>query len=219
MVTLSGPSSSSIVSTPSPPRKRPRRSAVSSSISYVVPDSDDDMIADDNDDVMRQVKVIAKKRKVESNLQKWIKNLDILLKEEQRKVRRLRFGSLRFTERCLISTRRGRRSSMLPPSLERRFGFPRFVIHKTSKPLTELAKLERVLQGPRSSPCTSTQARQGEEATAVWDRHPRRRLQLGRRGRVPRTDYSLGQETQDRGNLSIRLPTIASPSFQVVFLG
>lgn len=45
------------------------------------------MIADDNDDVVREVKVIAKKRKVESNLQKWIKNLDLLLKEEQRKVR------------------------------------------------------------------------------------------------------------------------------------
>ena len=80
------PSSSASMMVPSPPRKRPRRSAVSSSISYAVPDSDDDLIADDNDDVVRHVKVIATKRKVESNLQKWIKNLDILLKEEQRKV-------------------------------------------------------------------------------------------------------------------------------------
>ncbi|KAI0801815.1 hypothetical protein BC629DRAFT_140226 [Irpex lacteus] len=64
--------------------RRPRRSAVSS-ISYVVPDSDDEAIADDGDEIMREVKVIAKKRKVESNLQKWIKHLTALLKDEQRK--------------------------------------------------------------------------------------------------------------------------------------
>ena len=66
--------------------RRPRRSAVSS-ISYVVPDSDDEAIADDGDEIMHEVKVIAKKRKVESNLQKWIKHLTALLKDEQRKVR------------------------------------------------------------------------------------------------------------------------------------
>ncbi|KAI0699093.1 Squalene/phytoene synthase-domain-containing protein [Cytidiella melzeri] len=64
--------------------RRSMRNAASS-ISYIVPDSDDEMIADDGDDVMREVKVIAKKRKVESNLQKWIKNLTLLLKDEQRK--------------------------------------------------------------------------------------------------------------------------------------
>lgn len=80
---------SSASASPSPPRRRPRRSAASSRVSYVVPDSDDEMIADDTDDVMREVKVIAKRRKVESNLQKWIKNLTVLLKEEQRKVRSL----------------------------------------------------------------------------------------------------------------------------------
>jgi len=75
---------SSASASPSP-RRRPRRSATSSGVSYLVPDSDDEMIADDVDDVMREVKIIAKKRKVESNLQKWIKNLTVLLKEEQRK--------------------------------------------------------------------------------------------------------------------------------------
>jgi hypothetical protein len=44
------------------------------------------MIADEGDDALREVKVIAKKRRVESNLQKWIKNLTLLLKDEQRKV-------------------------------------------------------------------------------------------------------------------------------------
>ncbi|KAI0086520.1 hypothetical protein BDY19DRAFT_1093207 [Irpex rosettiformis] len=64
--------------------RRPRRSAAST-INYVVPDSDDEAIADDGDEVMHEVKVIAKKRKVESNLQKWIKHLTVLLKDEQRK--------------------------------------------------------------------------------------------------------------------------------------
>lgn len=90
---LAQPASSASPSlpTPSPPRRRPRRSAVSSSISYAVPDSDDDLIADDNDGITREVKVIAKKRKCESNLQKWIKHLDLLLKDEQRKARYLWF--------------------------------------------------------------------------------------------------------------------------------
>ncbi|KAI0345775.1 hypothetical protein BDW22DRAFT_1467054 [Trametopsis cervina] len=74
-----GPSSSD--------RRRSRRSAGSSSISYIVPDSDDDMIADECEDALLRdtVKTVAKKRKVESNLQKWIKNLALVLKEEQRK--------------------------------------------------------------------------------------------------------------------------------------
>ncbi len=67
-------------------KKRPRRSATSSTKSYIVPDSDDEMIADDADVVMHEVHAIAKRRKVESNLQKWIKHLSVLLKEEQKKV-------------------------------------------------------------------------------------------------------------------------------------
>jgi hypothetical protein len=49
--------------------------------SYAVPDSDDDSLADEDVDFGGQ----AKKKKVESNLQRWIKQLSILLKDEQRK--------------------------------------------------------------------------------------------------------------------------------------
>lgn len=67
-------------------KRRPRRSAASTSKSYVVPDSDDEEIADDEDEMMQHVHAQAKKRRVESNLQKWIKHLSVLLKEEQKKV-------------------------------------------------------------------------------------------------------------------------------------
>ncbi|CCM03531.1 uncharacterized protein FIBRA_05665 [Fibroporia radiculosa] len=60
-------------------RKRPRRSAAATVRSYVVPDSDDEEIAEDKPD--EQVK----RRRSETNLQRWIKHLTILLKEEQRK--------------------------------------------------------------------------------------------------------------------------------------
>ena len=81
----SAEASLSTASSSSGSSRRPRRSAAST-ISYVVPDSDDEAIADDADEIMHEVKVIAKKRKVESNLQKWIKHLTALLKDEQRKV-------------------------------------------------------------------------------------------------------------------------------------
>ncbi|THH01557.1 hypothetical protein EW026_g1174 [Hermanssonia centrifuga] len=71
-------------------KKRPRRSATSSTKSYIVPDSDDEMIADDADVVMHEVHAIAKRRKVESNLQKWIKHLSVLLKEEQKKCKEIK---------------------------------------------------------------------------------------------------------------------------------
>lgn len=68
------------------PAFRPRRGAASSAKNYVVPDSDDDMIADhDEDEIMQQAHAIAKKRRDESNLQKWIKHLSGLLREEQKK--------------------------------------------------------------------------------------------------------------------------------------
>jgi hypothetical protein len=67
-------------------KKRPRRSAASSSKKYVVPDSDDDMIVDECDIVMHEATCFAKKRKIETHLQKWIKHLTALLQEEQRKV-------------------------------------------------------------------------------------------------------------------------------------
>ncbi|PSR74795.1 hypothetical protein PHLCEN_2v9509 [Hermanssonia centrifuga] len=71
-------------------KKRPRRSATSSTKSYIVPDSDDEMIADDADVVMHEVHAIAKRRKVESNLQQWIKHLSVLLKEEQKKCKEIK---------------------------------------------------------------------------------------------------------------------------------
>jgi len=70
----------------SPAKRRPRRMATETIRSYVVPDSDDDDddIADDAE-TSWVMQIDAKKRKVETNLQQWIKELSILLKEEQRK--------------------------------------------------------------------------------------------------------------------------------------
>ncbi|KAJ3536966.1 hypothetical protein NM688_g6761 [Phlebia brevispora] len=64
----------------------PRRCAATSP-NYFVPDSDDDMIVEDGDEdeLMQEVHAIVRKRKDESNLQKWIKHLSGLLKEEQKK--------------------------------------------------------------------------------------------------------------------------------------
>lgn len=64
-------------------RKRPRRSATMAR-SYVVPDSDDDSIAEAGRGIV--LSDLAKKRRCETNLQRWIKHLSIILKEEQRKV-------------------------------------------------------------------------------------------------------------------------------------
>lgn len=66
-------------------KKRPRRSVATSVKSYVIPDSDDEDIAGEGED--ESVRRFAKKRKAETNMQRWIKQLDVLLKEEQRKVR------------------------------------------------------------------------------------------------------------------------------------
>lgn len=67
-----------------PASKRPRRSVATSVKSYVVPDSDDEGIADGRDDSLQR---FAKKRRAESNMQRWIKHLAIMLKDEQKKVR------------------------------------------------------------------------------------------------------------------------------------
>ena len=69
----------------SPGKKRPRRTAAATIRSYVVPDSDDEDIADKTETTWA-MHVDAKKRRIESNLQQWIKELTVLLKEEQRKV-------------------------------------------------------------------------------------------------------------------------------------
>ncbi len=77
-------SSSSSASGSGSSTKRPRRSVASSVKSYVVPDSDDEdlSVESESESVRRSAK-----RKAETNMQRWIKQLDILLKEEQRKVR------------------------------------------------------------------------------------------------------------------------------------
>ncbi|KAI8969642.1 hypothetical protein BD414DRAFT_518471 [Trametes punicea] len=82
----SSPSSSAVAAAGAeglrPGKKRPRRSVVSAVKSYAVPDSDDEEIADRLDDSLQR---FAKKRRAESNMQRWIKHLAILLKEEQKK--------------------------------------------------------------------------------------------------------------------------------------
>ena len=82
-------------------RKRPRRSVASTVKSYAIPDSDDEDIVMGEEDP-RKLKGVqqrpAKKRRAESNLQRWIKQLTILFKEEQRKVRS---SSLLLASECL----------------------------------------------------------------------------------------------------------------------
>ncbi|THH30656.1 hypothetical protein EUX98_g3535 [Antrodiella citrinella] len=73
-----------VVGESSSSRPRPRRSTASKK-SYAIPDSDDDAIADEQDDMVQHVSAHAKKRKVESNMQKWIKHLTALMKEEEKK--------------------------------------------------------------------------------------------------------------------------------------
>lgn len=80
---ITGPSSSQLLPVL---KKRPRRSTASSTKLYVVPDSDDDMIMDDSDRIVLEANRSSKKRKFETNLQKWIKHLTALLQQEQRKV-------------------------------------------------------------------------------------------------------------------------------------
>lgn len=69
----------------SPSKKRPRRSAAETVRSYAIPDSDDEDIADEDEEEVPKVTSNARKKRVESNLQIWIKELSVLLKEEQRK--------------------------------------------------------------------------------------------------------------------------------------
>jgi len=83
----SEPSESITVPPASPKRrKRPRRSAVSAVSSYAVPDSDDEAIV--AEDAQFGLGASEKKKKqivVESSLERWIKALGELLKEEQKK--------------------------------------------------------------------------------------------------------------------------------------
>lgn len=78
---------SKVQASPRAGKRRPRRSAVTVT-SYAIPDSDDEAIVEDDDDsaVVVLMTMQANKRKVESNLQRWIKHLTVLLAEEQKKV-------------------------------------------------------------------------------------------------------------------------------------
>ncbi|RPD62424.1 hypothetical protein L226DRAFT_332261 [Lentinus tigrinus ALCF2SS1-7] len=75
--------SSSSPASGSSSKKRPRRSVATSVKSYVIPDSDDEDIAVEGED--ESLRRFVKKKKAETNMQRWIKQLDVLLKEEQRK--------------------------------------------------------------------------------------------------------------------------------------
>lgn len=68
-------------------KKRPRRSAASTVKSYLVPDSDDDSIVGEHkSENISSVKLEeVGKKKAESNLQRWIKHLTALQKEELKK--------------------------------------------------------------------------------------------------------------------------------------
>lgn len=76
-------------------KKRPRRSVASAVKSYVVPDSDDEDIVMEGED--ESLQKFAKKRRQESNMQRWIKQLTVLYKDEQRKVRVFRRSVPPFT--------------------------------------------------------------------------------------------------------------------------
>lgn len=87
--TQAGPSRVQV--SPRASKRRPRRSAAAV-MSYVIPDSDDEAIVEDDDEnaVVVLMTMQAKKRKVESNLQRWIKHLSVLLAEEQKKYKEKR---------------------------------------------------------------------------------------------------------------------------------
>jgi hypothetical protein len=96
-----GPSTPSQASPPPrTSRRRPRRSAAATVTSYIVPDSDDEAIVEDDAEnaMMALLSMQAKKRKVESNLQRWIKHLSTLLVDEQRKYKERRRRQDRTTD-------------------------------------------------------------------------------------------------------------------------
>ncbi|KAI6151368.1 hypothetical protein EDD17DRAFT_1780239 [Pisolithus thermaeus] len=72
-------------------RKRPRRSTVVVVTSYAIVESDDENA------MVTVMTMQAKKRRVESNLQRWIKHLSALLTEEQRKYKEKRRRLERIT--------------------------------------------------------------------------------------------------------------------------
>lgn len=70
---------------PSRVKNRPQRMAAVTVGSYAVPGSDDEAILDDDPGFGRIIGQ-SKRKRAESSLQRWIKHLSVLLKEEQQKV-------------------------------------------------------------------------------------------------------------------------------------
>ena len=84
---LEPPISKKFCASPSKGKKRPRRSTASMVKNYLVPDSDDESIlGEQKSDSMSLTKSEVGKKKAESNLQRWIKHLTALQKEELKKV-------------------------------------------------------------------------------------------------------------------------------------
>lgn len=88
VTSVESPVPKKVNASPSKNKKRPRRSAASTVKSYLVPDSDDESILSEQkpDGVSWEKSKDAGKRKAESNLQRWIKHLTALQKEELKKV-------------------------------------------------------------------------------------------------------------------------------------
>ena len=111
MTSLRSPVPKKVSTSPSRNKKRPRRSAASIVKSYLVPDSDDESILDEQkpNSMSWTKSKEAGKRKAESNLQRWIKHLTALQKEELKKVSR-RWSSTFFlgSNLCGLSTTRRR---------------------------------------------------------------------------------------------------------------
>ena len=88
VTSLESPIPRKVSASPSRSKKRPRRSAASTVKNYLVPDSDDESILDEQkpDSMSWAKSKEAGKKKAESNLQRWIKHLTVLQKEELKKV-------------------------------------------------------------------------------------------------------------------------------------
>ncbi|KAF8555227.1 hypothetical protein OG21DRAFT_928362 [Imleria badia] len=121
------PSTPQASPSPRSSRRRPRRSAASTVTSYIVPDSDDEAIVDDDGEntMMAMLSMQAKKRKVESNLQRWIKHLSALLVDEQRKYKERRRrqdrgtdGKRRIMKVSILTGTRWERQSHIPLKTE-----------------------------------------------------------------------------------------------------
>ena len=109
MTSLETPVPKKSIASSSKGKKRPRRSAASTVKSYLVPDSDDESILDEHkpDSMTLTQSKEAGKKKAESNLQRWIKHLTALQKEELKKVSsRLSNQTFPNPEHCVVSTTR-----------------------------------------------------------------------------------------------------------------